>query len=167
MRTKHVILAYCLCMLFWGSAALAQTAAPAELYGSGARTHGVRASGPSPVVQGAGFGPARAQRMTYQLRADVHADVPLFTQRTCVQCHQEQAANNRHVQRGQADCRSCHGAGLIASVEHVSSPLNPLRRHAVVCARCHVGASDSFAQYLVHAPRPLDAETARTFPGLL
>jgi len=36
----------------------------------------------------------------------------------------------------------------------------------MVCAKCHQGASGSFAMYVVHEPSPLLAGTAESFPVL-
>ena len=40
------------------------------------------------------------------------------------------------------------------------------RRHAYVCAKCHEGASASYAAYVVHAPNPALASTFKDFPVL-
>lgn len=42
--------------------------------------------------------------------------------------------------------------------------MNPIRRHAYVCAKCHKGASTSFATYVIHEPPPLASSTAKAFP---
>ena len=44
--------------------------------------------------------------------------------------------------------------------------MNPIRRHAYVCAKCHEGASASYASYVIHAPNPALASTFKTFPLL-
>jgi hypothetical protein len=44
--------------------------------------------------------------------------------------------------------------------------MNPVRRHAYVCAKCHEGASASFATYVVHARNPAHAGTREVFPVL-
>ena len=44
--------------------------------------------------------------------------------------------------------------------------MNPIRRHAYVCAKCHEGASASYATYVVHAPNPSLASTRKSFPVL-
>jgi hypothetical protein len=44
--------------------------------------------------------------------------------------------------------------------------MNPVRRHAYVCAKCHEGASASFATYVVHSPAPGESATAEVFPQL-
>ncbi len=44
--------------------------------------------------------------------------------------------------------------------------MNPIRRHAYVCAKCHEGASASYARYIIHEP-PAGSSIARTsFPIL-
>lgn len=52
----------------------------------------------------------------------------------------------------------------IAGIDHYYSPMNRLRRHAFVCAKCHPGASASFATYVVHAPNPAMKRTQKSFP---
>ena len=52
----------------------------------------------------------------------------------------------------------------IAGIDHYYSPMNRLRRHAFVCAKCHPGASASFATYVVHAPNPAMRTTQKSFP---
>jgi len=54
----------------------------------------------------------------------------------------------------------------VASIDHFYSPLNPIRKHAYVCAKCHEGGGASFASYVVHEP-DAGSSTARTsFPAL-
>lgn len=101
---------------------------------------------------------------TYSL--DAHALVPNYEHQRCESCHKAQALNNRHVTRKNIQCRQCHGHEPIAGVNQYFSPLNPIRRHAMVCAKCHQGANGSFAMYVVHEPSPLLAGTAETFPVL-
>jgi hypothetical protein len=38
--------------------------------------------------------------------------------------------------------------------------MNPIRRHAYVCAKCHEGASPSFAGFVIHEPTVF-ADTAK------
>lgn len=106
----------------------------------------------------------RASAATYA--ADAHAFVPNYAHRRCASCHKKQAHNNRHITRSNIACRQCHGRDPIAGINHYFSPLNPIRRHAMVCAKCHQGASGSFAMYVVHEPSPLLAGTAESFPVL-
>ena len=44
--------------------------------------------------------------------------------------------------------------------------MNPIRRHAYVCAKCHEGASASYAAYVVHEPNPALSSTFKEFPVL-
>jgi hypothetical protein len=44
--------------------------------------------------------------------------------------------------------------------------MNPIRKHAYVCSKCHEGASASYAAYVVHEPAPGSQEARKTFPGL-
>ena len=46
------------------------------------------------------------------------------------------------------------------------SPMNPIRRHAYVCAKCHEGSSASFASYVVHPPNPANVGALKSFPVL-
>ncbi len=85
--------------------------------------------------------------------------------RDCLDCH-EQAARNIHSVRANIGCHQCHRDQPISGVHHYYSPLNPIRRHAYVCAKCHQGASANFATYVVHEPNPLATETAERFPAL-
>ena len=71
-----------------------------------------------------------------------------------------------HTVRANLTCRQCHGGEPIASIEHYFSPMNPIRRHAYVCAKCHEGASASYASYVIHAPNPSLAGTQKNFPVL-
>lgn len=96
---------------------------------------------------------------------DAHDGLGSYGFRACEACHEEQA-NNLHTTRAGNTCRQCHGADPIASVNHYYSPLNPIRRHAYVCAKCHQGANPSFASYVVHQPEPSAVETRSTFPVL-
>jgi hypothetical protein len=97
--------------------------------------------------------------------ADSHRGVKFYALRTCVECHAEEA-KNVHTTRGNITCRQCHGGEPIASIAHYYSPLNPVRRHAYVCSKCHEGASLSFATYVVHEPNPGALATRKTFASL-
>jgi hypothetical protein len=96
---------------------------------------------------------------------DSHWGVNFYTQRSCSECHPEKTGNI-HVVRAKITCRQCHGGEPIASLGQFHSPMNPIRRHAYVCAKCHEGAGASFATYVVHAPHPAAAKTSQTFPAL-
>ncbi len=97
--------------------------------------------------------------------ADAHMGVQFYELRTCVECHAAEA-KSIHTVRGNLTCRQCHGGEPIASIAHYYSPLNPVRRHAYVCSKCHEGASMSFATYVVHEPDPGSLLTRTTFPSL-
>lgn len=84
---------------------------------------------------------------------DSHRAIAFYAGRQCVDCHPTQALD-LHTVRANLTCRQCHGSEPIASLDHYYSPFNPIRRHAYVCAKCHEGASASFASYVIHAPAP-------------
>lgn len=107
---------------------------------------------------------AAAVRVTTRL-ADSHRGVQFYYNRRCQDCHPQQA-KDYHTTREKLTCRQCHGGEPIASIQHYYSPLNPIRRHAYVCAKCHQGASASFASYVVHEPSPAALETRQSFPVL-
>ncbi len=83
----------------------------------------------------------------------------------CTGCHPQQA-RDRHTARAGITCDQCHGREPIAGVNHYYSSLSPIRRHAYVCAKCHEGASASYAEYAVHEPKPALLSTRQTFPFL-
>lgn len=97
--------------------------------------------------------------------ADAHQGVPYADQRPCRTCHSG-AVRNLHTARGGVACVQCHGSGTVASVNQAFSRLNPVRRHAYVCGKCHTGATAALASYVVHEPGPLSPEAAREFPAL-
>lgn len=98
-------------------------------------------------------------------QADAHQGIKYYDRRSCAECHPEQA-RSMHTTRAGITCRQCHGGEPMASVEHYYSPLNPIRRHAYVCSKCHAGAGASFATYVVHEPMPASLETRKSFPLL-
>ena len=73
-------------------------------------------------------------------------------------------AKHSHTTRGNITCRQCHGGEPIAGINYYYSPLNPIRRHAYVCAKCHEGAGASFATFLIHEPQAGAAQTRKTLP---
>jgi hypothetical protein len=83
----------------------------------------------------------------------------------CDYCHKEQT-KDIHTVRANLTCRQCHGGEPIASIEHAYSPMNPIRRHSYVCAKCHEGASASYATYVVHQPEAGSLTAKRQFPTL-
>lgn len=133
------------------------------------RPRGTQARAGSASLQGRGL--SRVE--DYEDRAlnrvflnDAHQGLDNYEQRRCVDCHTEEASNNRHHVRHGITCRQCHGGEPIASSSHFFSRLNPIRQHTHVCAKCHEGAGRSFALYTVHEPNPIMAGTAADFPGL-
>ncbi len=120
---------------------------------------------PSDAVPMLRYGPQRSDDFRLPARRDAHQGIRGVGFRTCASCHEAQRSNIHSV-RGNNTCRQCHGGDPIASVDHYFSPLNPIRRHAYVCAKCHQGASASFATYLVHEPAAGAAETRSAFPAL-
>ncbi|MFW5498152.1 MULTISPECIES: cytochrome c3 family protein [unclassified Maridesulfovibrio] len=115
---------------------------------------------PSGVISTGG----RGSDASYQ--ADAHALIKNYAHQSCENCHKVEARNNRHTTRNNISCRQCHAGEPIAGVNYYYSPLNPIRRHAYVCAKCHEGASASFAMFVVHEPSPIMAGTAESFPAL-
>jgi len=97
--------------------------------------------------------------------ADSHQGIAFYSSRRCEDCHAEQA-KDIHTVRGNITCRQCHGGEPIAGMDHYYAIMNPIRRHAYVCAKCHPGASASYAAYRVHEPNPALASTLKTFPVL-
>ena len=97
--------------------------------------------------------------------ADSHQGIKFYNGRRCEECH-IQETKDIHTVRANLTCRQCHGGEPIASNDHYYSPMNPIRRHAYVCAKCHEGASASYASYVVHAPNPSLAGTLQSFPVL-
>lgn len=97
--------------------------------------------------------------------ADSHQGIAFYSDKTCVSCHPQQA-QDIHTVRANLTCRQCHGREPIASIRHFQSPMNPIRRHAYVCAKCHPGASAAYAAYVIHEPRPFQAAALQKFPVL-
>lgn len=111
------------------------------------------------------YSPAAAQIRIRRRLADSHRAIRFYAALRCVDCHRAEA-NNVHSMRANLTCRQCHGGEPIASIEHFYSIMNPIRRHAYVCAKCHEGASASFGSYIIHEP-PAGSQTARAqFPLL-
>ena len=113
-----------------------------------------------------GIGPRPATVEPNSFAVDAHAGVRNYTpRRDCVECH-ETAARNLHSSRGDVTCRQCHRDEPIAGNFHYYAAMNPIRRHAYICAKCHEGANANYASYVVHEPNPLAAETRESFPSL-
>lgn len=113
-----------------------------------------------------GLGPGGGAVKRESFAADAHAGIRNYSpQRACESCHTD-STRNLHTARTTVTCRQCHRGQQIAGVHHYYSPLNPIRRHAYVCAKCHQGATANFSTYLVHEPSPLDISAAESFPAL-
>lgn len=110
-----------------------------------------------------GLGPGGGPIRRSSFFADAHEGVPDYEYRTCVSCHEEERYS-LHSTRGNVTCVQCHLGQPIAGIHHYYSAMNPIRRHAYVCAKCHEGASASFATYVIHEPPPLASATAQEFP---
>ena len=111
------------------------------------------------------FGPsASAVRLRARL-PDSHRGLNFYERSTCIECHPEQARNLHSVRAG-ITCRQCHGAEPIPAINHYYSPMNPIRRHAYVCSKCHEGANSGFAGFIVHEPPGTSLSTLESFPVL-
>ena len=129
-----------------------------------------RRTRPFIAVPGGGAGvfpysPSAAQVRIRTRLADSHQGIKFYNVLRCEYCHIEQT-KNIHTVRARLTCRQCHGGEPIASIEHYYSPMNPLRRHAYVCAKCHEGSSASFASYVSHPPNPAQISALKSFPVL-
>ena len=111
------------------------------------------------------YSPSAAQVRTRTRMADSHLGIKFYRHRRCEDCHSEET-RDIHTTRANLTCRQCHGGEPVAGINFYYSPLNPLRRHAYVCAKCHQGSSASFASYIVHEPAPGAAATRESFPLL-
>jgi cytochrome b subunit of formate dehydrogenase len=97
--------------------------------------------------------------------ADSHYGIKILKLQKCEDCHPQQSRDNHTVRAGIA-CFQCHGDEPIAGINHFFSSMNSARRHSYVCAKCHEGANNSYATYVVHAPNPAAAATRDSFPML-
>ena len=95
---------------------------------------------------------------------DSHAGIQFYENRRCDECHVSEAKHS-HTIRGNITCRQCHGGEPIAGINYYYSPMNPIRRHAYVCAKCHEGANPSFATFMIHEPPAGAALTRKIFPS--
>jgi len=117
------------------------------------------------ILQGTiSYSPASAEVRIRTRLPDVHIGLKFYEQYTCTECHMAQA-RNVHTDRGGINCRQCHGPEPIPAIQHYYSPMNSIRRHAYVCAKCHEGANDLFATYINHEPDPTSLETLEDFPA--
>ena len=97
--------------------------------------------------------------------ADSHRAIKFYENLKCDYCHMKET-KDIHTVRANLTCRQCHGGEPIASIEHFYSPLNPIRKQAYVCAKCHEGATASFANYVVHEPDAGSLAARTSFPAL-
>lgn len=111
------------------------------------------------------YSPTGARTRIRTRLADSHMGVAFYENRRCEECHPDQA-RDIHTVRANLSCRQCHGGEPIASLQHYYSLMNPIRKHAYVCSKCHEGASASFASYVVHEPHPGSPAAKKTFPVL-
>lgn len=111
------------------------------------------------------FGSASAMVQIRARLPDSHSGLKFYYRNTCIECHPQQARNIHSVRAG-ITCRQCHGPEPIPSVQHYYSPMNSLRRHAYICAKCHEGANASFADFYVHEPPGTALSTRKSFPIL-
>ena len=111
------------------------------------------------------YSPSAAEVRVRTRLADSHMGIAFYTDKTCVACH-PQEAKDIHTVRANLTCRQCHGGEPIASIQYFNSPMNPIRKHAYVCAKCHEGSSASFASYIVHEPAPGSVAARKSFPIL-
>lgn len=113
-----------------------------------------------------GLGPNRKKITRSSFNMDAHEGVADYSQRIlCQKCHIPQT-RDLHGLRMDITCVQCHRSQPVAGVYHYYSALNPIRRHAYVCAKCHEGATPSFASYMVHEPNPVSSEARSSFPLL-
>ena len=111
-----------------------------------------------------GLGPNRQKISRSSFKMDAHDDVADYSPEVrCKKCHIPQTKDLHYVRMG-ITCVQCHRSQPVAGVFHYYSSLNPIRRHAYVCAKCHEGATPSFASYMVHEPNPVASETRGSFP---
>jgi len=111
------------------------------------------------------YSPTAASVRNRSRLADSHLGIKFYERRRCEACHVEQT-RDIHTVRANLTCRQCHGGEPVASINHYFSPLNPIRRHAYVCAKCHEGASASYASYIVHEPAAGSSLARTSFPVL-
>jgi len=111
------------------------------------------------------YSPAAAEVRNRSRLADSHLGIKFYETLRCETCH-IQEARDIHTVRANLTCRQCHGGEPIASINHYYSPMNPIRRHAYVCAKCHEGASASYAGYVVHEPLAGSLKAKNSFPVL-
>jgi len=111
------------------------------------------------------YSPSAAEVRIRTRLADSHMGIKFYERRRCEGCHVEEA-KDIHTTRANLTCRQCHGGEPIASIEHFFSPMNPVRKHAYVCSKCHEGASASYASYIIHEPPAGSSAARKSFPAL-
>ena len=111
------------------------------------------------------YSPTAASVRSRSHLADSHRGIKFYWGRRCEDCHINET-HDIHTTRANLTCRQCHGPEPIASIDHYYSPMNPIRRHAYVCAKCHEGASASYASYIVHEPAAGSSLARSSFPIL-
>lgn len=111
------------------------------------------------------YSPAAATVRVRTRLADSHWGIKFYWGRRCEDCHINET-RDIHTTRANLTCRQCHGGEPIASINHYYSPMNPIRKHAYVCAKCHEGASASYASYVVHEPSAGTFAAKQGFPIL-
>ena len=111
------------------------------------------------------YSPTSASVRSRTHLADSHRGIKFYWGRRCEDCHINET-RDIHTTRANLTCRQCHGGEPIASINHYFSPMNPIRRHAYVCAKCHEGASASYASYIVHEPAAGSSIARTSFPIL-
>lgn len=110
------------------------------------------------------LGPRPAELRKASFAVDAHELVADYSpRRLCTDCHKEHT-RDLHQSRVGITCVQCHRDEPIAGVYQYYAAMNPIRRHAYVCAKCHEGATPSFASYVVHEPNPLDTASLEKFP---
>ncbi len=113
-----------------------------------------------------GVGPSNDKIRRSSFKMDAHDNVADFSSEVrCKTCHTVQTKDLHGLRMG-ITCVQCHRSQPISGVYHYYSPLNPIRRHAYICAKCHEGATPSFASYMVHEPNPVTSEARKSFPLL-
>jgi hypothetical protein len=111
------------------------------------------------------YSPNAAQVRVRTRLADSHLGIKFYENRRCEGCHVRET-QDIHTTRANLTCRQCHGGEPVASIGHYFSPMNPIRKHAYVCSKCHEGSSASFASYIIHQPDPASLEARKNFPAL-
>jgi hypothetical protein len=111
------------------------------------------------------YSPTAAQVRIRTRLEDSHQGIKFYRNLRCDFCHINETKDLHRV-RANLTCSQCHGGEPIPSNDYFYSPLNPIRRHAYVCSKCHEGASASYAAYVVHEPNPAMVGTLKSFPIL-